>query len=167
MIIDKYLKWLSEMDDVEESIFPIDSISSGKPLRVVYPESTDIESNFDMSEKRIMIDFDGVIHKYSSGWGDGSIYDDPIDGSKEAIEQFRNDGYKVIIFTARLSEIAHGKSGVSEQKKMIEDWLKKYKIEVDGMMAEKLPASIYIDDNAFWFNGKWDKENISVIMRRL
>ena len=26
----------------------------------------------------IAVDFDGVIHAYSKGWGDGSIYDEPV-----------------------------------------------------------------------------------------
>jgi hypothetical protein len=31
------------------------------------------------------MDFDGVIHKYSKGWLDGSIYDEPMEGAKEQL----------------------------------------------------------------------------------
>lgn len=53
-------------------------------------------------EKRssIALDFDGVIHRYSRGWGDGKIYDPPMDGAPEAIERL-NKEFNLVIFTAR------------------------------------------------------------------
>lgn len=53
--------------------------------------------------KTIAIDFDGVIHKYSKGWKDGSIYDEPIKGSIDAINHLFESGYNVFIFSTRKS----------------------------------------------------------------
>jgi hypothetical protein len=33
----------------------------------------------------VAVDFDGVLHAYSEGWRDGSIYDPPVPGSVEAL----------------------------------------------------------------------------------
>jgi hypothetical protein len=55
---------------------------------------------------------------------------------------------------------------VNEQKEMIEMWLKKYGIEVDGVTAEKIPATAYIDDLAIEFDG-WNHELISKIKSRV
>ena len=43
--------------------------------------------------KTIVFDFDGVIHKYSKGWQDGSIYDEPTPGVSAVIEKLHNKGY--------------------------------------------------------------------------
>lgn len=50
--------------------------------------------------KTIAIDFDGVIHTYDKGWGDGTIYGELIPGSEAAIRSLMDD-YAVIIFTTR------------------------------------------------------------------
>lgn len=34
----------------------------------------------------VAFDFDGVIHRYSKGWQDGSIYDPPIEGALEGVK---------------------------------------------------------------------------------
>lgn len=53
--------------------------------------------------KTIAIDFDGVIHAYTKGWQDGSIYDVTIDGSIEAINDLMRSGVSVVIFSTRSS----------------------------------------------------------------
>lgn len=164
-MLSKYLKKLSENDEIDESIFPVDSPhTSNKPLRVVYPEMVE-EKNLESDDKIIMIDFDGVIHKYSEGFKDGTIYDIPIKNVKGAIRAFRNKGFKVIIFTARLSEKYHDLDSVNNQKEMIEEWLEKHGIEVDGMTTEKLPALIYIDDRGFRFSGDWNNEKVEKVIK--
>ena len=50
--------------------------------------------------KTIAVDFDGVVHKYSHGYLDGSIYDESVDGALEALKELMAD-YAVFIFTAR------------------------------------------------------------------
>ncbi len=63
-------------------------------------------------KQTIAVDFDGVIHRYSRGWQDGSIYDPPVDGAVEALERLHHR-YKVVIFTTRVNpEMRNG----NEQK---------------------------------------------------
>ena len=67
--------------------FAIDSFPKPKKrhiLRTIYPENKD-----ERIKKRAMIDLDGTIHKYSKGYADGSIYDDPFEGAKEVIDFFK------------------------------------------------------------------------------
>lgn len=51
--------------------------------------------------KTIAIDFDAVIHKYSKGWQDGSIYDEAVPGAIKAINELLGQGYSVFIFSTR------------------------------------------------------------------
>ncbi len=51
----------------------------------------------------VAVDFDGVIHAYSKGWQDGSIYDEPIPGAVESIRSLQQR-YAVFIFTSREPE---------------------------------------------------------------
>lgn len=163
MIIEFYLEYLSK-----EAVggFAIDSFPTKvnkRPLSVPYPNENIDEP--ETEKKRILIDLDGVVHKYSEGFKDGTIYDPPINGAKEAIEKLRNSGYEVFIFTARLSPNSNGKEEVLKQKIMIKDWLKKYGIEVDGITAEKLHAEIYVDDRGLRFNGDWDAAGKEIDLR--
>ena len=54
----------------------------------------------DNTKNTVAIDFDGVIHKYSKGWDDGSIYDKPVEGVHKALMELMKD-YWVYIFTTR------------------------------------------------------------------
>lgn len=96
-------------------------------------------------KKTIVFDFDGVIHKYSNGWQDGSIYDEPVEGIKELIAELR-ETYDVVIVSTRCRDL----KGQLEVK----DWLDKYEIEVDDYTSIKVPAVMYIDDRGICFNGK-------------
>ena len=49
----------------------------------------------------IAIDFDGVIHKYSKGWQDGTIYDEPVKNSIESINKLLKEGHSIFIFSTR------------------------------------------------------------------
>ncbi len=54
-----------------------------------------------MNQKTIAVDFDGVIHRYSRGWQEGHIYDNPVEGSLEALSELANKEYRIAVFTTR------------------------------------------------------------------
>lgn len=102
--------------------------------------------------KNIAVDFDGVIHKCSKGYHDGTVYDDPIEGSLEGLRKIKDMGYNIIIFSCKSrSDRPHvnGKNGTE----MIWDWLKKHKVNelVSDVVSEKPRAAIFIDDKGYRF----------------
>jgi phosphoglycolate phosphatase-like HAD superfamily hydrolase len=62
----------------------------------------------DRNRPRVLVDFDGVIHRYSRGWADGTVYDPPMDGAREALDAIEADGYEVVIFSTRRAEQIRG-----------------------------------------------------------
>lgn len=104
----------------------------------------------------IGVDFDGVLHKNSKGFYDGTIYDDPIEGSKDALRVL-SEKYTVIVFTCKAKPdrgLVSGKTGTS----LVWEWLEKHDMSqfVSKVTAEKPRAGFYIDDKAIRFNS-WDQ----------
>ena len=50
----------------------------------------------------IAVDFDGVIHKNSKGFSDGTVYDEPVEGVKEGLE-YLSKSYKLVIYSCKAS----------------------------------------------------------------
>ena len=101
------------------------------------------------------IDFDGVIHKNSKGFFDGTIYDDPIEGTEEALKKL-SDKYTLICYTAKAKPdrmLINGKTGTE----LVWEWLKKHKFDkyISKVTSEKPRAVAYIDDKAIRFSN-WD-----------
>lgn len=136
----------------DESIFPMDSPAKKKKKLKYYSEA-------DNSTRRAMIDFDVTIHKYSKGYQDGTMYDDPFDGAKETIDWLKGMGFEIIIFTTRASKENAEEMGGNHLKqiKNIENYLKDNQIYFDRITSDKLHADFYIDDKAITIeNGDWD-----------
>lgn len=92
----------------------------------------------------IVFDFDGVIHRYSKGWCDGSIYDIPTKSIKELLDELRSR-YKIVIISTRCNN--------EKSKNEMIWWLHNNKISYDEISAEKVPAIAYVDDRAICFKG--------------
>ena len=110
---------------------------------------------FKDEQKNIAIDFDGVIHKNSKGYHDGTIYDEPIEGSKESLEKLSKD-YDVVLFTCKAKPdrgLVNGKTGTQ----LVWEWLEKYDMDkfVTKVTAEKPRAVQYIDDKGIQFTS-WE-----------
>ncbi len=92
-------------------------------------------------KRTIALDFDGVLHRYSQGWKDGSIYDDPVYGAVDACRELKRRGYELVVFTARRNED-------------IPDWLVRHGFPPMPVTNTKPPALFYIDDRAIRFE-RW------------
>ena len=151
--------------------FAIDSFPSTRKrrkkqiLKMVYPE----QKLVGPIKRRAMIDLDRTIHKYSQGYKDGTIYDEPYMGARDVIDFLRKNGYEIVIFTTRASEGNAEELGVDhkDQINQVADWLKKNDIYYDRITADKLAADFYIDDKAIHIpNGDWNVV-MNVIKKRI
>jgi hypothetical protein len=143
--------------------FAIDSIPSRKKI-IRQP----IYDSIIIEQKRAMIDLDGTIHKYSKGYDDGSIYDDPFEKARPVIQWLKNSGYEIIIFTTRASKGNAVEMGADLEKEIISvgNWLKLNNIPFDKITGDKLAADFYIDDKAIQIsNGDWDAVKKEIIKR--
>ena len=114
-----------------------------------------IEPHFSDEKINLGIDFDGVIHKNSKGYHDGTCYDEPVEGVEEALK-ILSQKYNLICYTAKAKAdrgVVNGKTG----SHVVWEWLVKYGFDkyIKTITAEKPRAVAYIDDKAIRFND-WD-----------
>lgn len=106
----------------------------------------------------VAIDFDGVIHSYKSRWTTPEeIHDGPTKGAREAIEKYLEAGFKVVIYTTRVSERDEGsprfQSAPGAALAAVKNWLRKYDFPELEVTATKPVAALYIDDRGYLFTG--------------
>lgn len=119
----------------------------------------------------VVVDLDGVMHLYSKGWHDGTIYDEPVEGAFEAIGELLHRHNKAVVIMS------------TRDPQQTCDWLNEMLVErypeqgwfcsvlPDGtkfwnggedntevmVTNRKIPAETYIDDRALRFEGNWEE----------
>ena len=81
----------------------------------------------DDEKNSIAIDFDGVIHRNSKGFHDGTIYDDPIEGTEESLKRL-SEKYTLILYTTKAKPdrgLINGRPTIE----LIWEWLDKYDLK--------------------------------------
>lgn len=112
-----------------------------------------------MGKPILCLDFDGVIHSYSSGWkGADVIPDPPVDGAI-AFMLGALDHFDVVIFSSRSNQ----PGGLAAMRA----WLRKHAgttwypspsgagLEDVRFSTDKPSAMVTIDDRALTFDGTW------------
>lgn len=106
--------------------------------------------------KTIAFDFDGVIHKYSKGWQDGSIYDEVNIEVITIIKQLMDNNYCVAICSTRdpiqISEWWNKQNFGIPASPVISGQKFWNSPGIVGVFNTKVPAQVYIDDRAICFN---------------
>lgn len=117
-----------------------------------------------MGKPILCLDFDGVLHSYSSGWkGPRVIPDPPVAGAIEWLRSLlgcpENEGigprykdFEVHIYSSR-SRYLFGRSAM--RKWLIAHGLTKYEVELIHFPLMKPPAFLQIDDRAITFTGEF------------
>ena len=118
-------------------------------------------SNISMILKRglaVAFDFDGVIHKYSEGWKDGSIYDEPNMNVVYFMSILMKMGIPVFILSTRDPDQINMwwvKQHFSIRSIVMDDKTTFWKrTDIVGITKTKLPAQLYIDDRAYNYHGQ-------------
>lgn len=115
-----------------------------------------------IADKVALIDFDGTLYPF------GYLFDfpDPIPGAVEFMQALARQGYKIVIFTSRLSPtwLASVNQEPSEHVAYISTILKRDGIPFDRITSEKIPAEFYLDDKAIGFSPAIGYEVIRMII---
>ena len=112
----------------------------------------------------VCFDFDGVVHKYSRGWQDGSIYDEYNKNILDLMLLLQKLEIPIFICSTRKPEQIinwWNKQGFwSEAIKISDDTAFWKDLKFVGVTNRKLPAQLYIDDRAYKYTGQTVKEFI-------
>ena len=99
--------------------------------------------------KTICMDFDGVIHSYTSGWkGADVIPDPPVPGAAEFMIWGLEQGFEMVVSSARCEHELGAWA--------IEEFLRDHGIPFTRVARKKPPALLYVDDRGFRFGGDFE-----------
>lgn len=114
----------------------------------------------NQSKPILCLDFDGVLHSYSSGWQGASVIpDEPVPGALDFLTKALRH-FSVAIYSSRSSQ----PFGIEAMKFWLGVQFAKQGMETSELMAimkeisfpsEKPPAFLTIDDRAITFTGQW------------
>ncbi len=122
------------------------------------------------NEKTIALDFDGVLHRYSRGWADGTIYDPPVEGAVQAVRTLL-ESYDLIIHTCRVNDdpdVAFTEEQPLARDQSIRQWLREWNFPEPWCdtveIFPKPTAFLYVDDRGWRFEGPHSWDNLARLL---
>ncbi|QBI53463.1 hypothetical protein [Streptomonospora litoralis] len=113
--------------------------------------------------RTISVDFDGVIHAYTRGWHDGTIYDPSVPGAIETLAEMQRT-FAVVVHTTRDADTvagwlcARGLNAIPDHRTDRVFWNERETILVSN---RKIASLAYIDDRAIKFTS-WDQARADI-----
>lgn len=104
--------------------------------------------------KLVALDFDGVIHSYTSGWTAADVIPDlPIPGAIAFINALLDDDrFQVCVYSSR----SNREGGIAAMREYIhQHGVPKPEIDQVLFVTEKPQAALMIDDRGFQFRGEF------------
>lgn len=115
-----------------------------------------------MGKPILCLDFDGVIHSYTSGWqGAGVCNDPPVEGTREFLHEATKH-FRVMVYSSRSKSFRGRRAMKRYMKRHFADALTFSPYHTEDFLHEEIgypwfkpPALITIDDRALTFTGDW------------
>jgi hypothetical protein len=105
-----------------------------------------------MSKPILCVDFDGVVHSYTSGWQGADVVNDPPTPGALAWLEKASEHWDVQIYSSRSSQ----PGGVEAMAAWLAAWSNAESVRLTVSFPEqKPPAFLTIDDRAICFEGVW------------
>jgi hypothetical protein len=109
-----------------------------------------------MKKPILSVDFDGVIHSYTSGWAGVSVISDPpVPGALDFLER-ATEHFRVAIYLTR----SNSPDGIEAMQAWL--YVEANKIHTDTHWlrliewpTQKPPAFVTLDDRVICFDGRW------------
>jgi hypothetical protein len=101
----------------------------------------------------LCVDFDGVIHSYTSPWtGPCNISDPPVDGALKFLQE-ATEHFRVHVFSSR----SHEPGGVTAMKAYLHSRSDEWRAWMDLIEwpLTKPPFAVALDDRVLTFTGQW------------
>lgn len=119
-------------------------------------------SDRPLHQPHIVLDFDGVLHSYTSGWCGPVPTDPPTPGAVDFVRWLLSAGVRVTIVTTRAAT-PEGFDGVRA-------WLVAHQFPEAARLLvtdQKVPAHLYLDDRGLRFEGDFATIKAWLLDRRL
>jgi len=115
-----------------------------------------------VSRKILCLDFDGVIHRYTTPWSGATIIaDPPTEGALVALLNYA-DHFEVHVYSSRSNSPGGREAMQSWLERWMMDDMQFSRGEAEGFVrntlkwpSEKPPAFLTIDDRCVCFDGTW------------
>jgi len=114
-----------------------------------------------MHKKTLVLDFDGVIHGYQSGWqGIGTIPDPPVGGAMIALQKYTEDPEIQVAILSSRSRDPVGLNAMQtwleiELHRALDSEIAKRTFAAIQWPTEKPAAWVLLDDRAWCFRGEF------------